>query len=47
MFGGPSEHFYSHRNDVPVDRLAEFARAYGLQAVIQDIGFSVSNVDEI
>jgi hypothetical protein len=47
MFGGPSEHLYSHRNNVPVDRLAEFARAYELQAVIEDIGFSVSNADEI
>jgi Protein of unknown function (DUF4238) len=47
MFGGPSEHLYSHRNDVLVERLAEFAHAYGLQAVIEDIGFSVSNVNEI
>jgi hypothetical protein len=40
MFGGPAEYLYSHRSDVSVDKLAQFARAYELQAVIEDMRFT-------
>lgn len=42
MWGSPGDYLYSHRVDLRVDDLREFARAYDLRAVTEDVQFEVS-----
>ena len=42
MWGSPGDCLYSHRADLRVDDLREFARAYDLRAVIEDVQFEVA-----
>ena len=42
MWGSPGDCLYSHRADLRVDDLREFARAYDLRAVIEDVQFEIS-----
>lgn len=41
MWGSPGEYLYSHRADLRIDDLKEFARAYDLRAVIEDVQFEI------
>ena len=41
MWGSPGDYLYSHRADLRVDDLREFAHAYDLRAVIEDVQFEV------
>jgi hypothetical protein len=42
MWGSPGDYVYSHRADLRVDDLKEFARAYDLRALIEDVQFQIS-----
>ena len=42
MWGSPGEQLYSHRADLRVDDLREFACAYDLRAVVEDVQFEIS-----
>jgi len=42
MWGSPGDHLYSHRPDLRVEDLREFARAYDLRAVIENVQFEIS-----
>jgi len=42
MLGSPGDYLYSHRSDLRLDDLREFARSYDLRAVLEDVQFEVS-----
>lgn len=44
MWGSPGDHLYSHRPDLRIENLREFARVYDLRSVIEDIQFKISTV---
>lgn len=46
MLGAPGDHLYSHRSDLRVDDLKEFARIYNLRGVIEDMRFEVRSGGE-
>lgn len=47
MWGSPGVCLYSHRADLRIDTLREFARAYDLRAVLEDVHFETSSGSEI
>jgi len=42
MWGSPGDYLYSHRADLRLEDLKEFARVYNLRAVLEDVQFEVS-----
>jgi hypothetical protein len=42
MWGAPGDSLYSHRGDLRLEDLREFARAYDLRAAVEDVQFEVS-----
>ena len=42
MWGSPGDHLYSHRPDLGIGELREFARVYNLHAGIENIQFEIS-----